>query len=113
MNDADRRRIQARKEQARALILAAKGDRCSRCGRPFEPEQLHMHHRDPSEKKFGIATWTQRPSRSLEHLRRELRKCDPVCIDCHTDEHRDEMKARVAVQARDRQGRFIPKQVAA
>jgi hypothetical protein len=106
MTDADRRRIEARKQEARNLILEAKGDRCTRCQRRFAPEQLHMHHRNPAEKLFAISTWTQRPTRSLRTLKAELAKCDPVCLGCHGDEHRDDYRQRARTAPRHSDGRF-------
>ncbi len=50
-----------------------------------DPIALDMHHRDPDEKKFGIASrigdtrWVV--------LIKEIEKCDVICSNCHRKLH--------------------------
>lgn len=57
------------------------GDKCSNCGSIAE---LHIHHRDPTQKEF---TLSGKYSYAWETLKRELDKCILLCIPCHTKRH--------------------------
>ena len=79
------RNVQRRKI-IRAWIIAHKSKlKCDRCG--FDDwRALHFHHKDPDKKEFVIATVTNR-GYSLEHIMREINKCEVVCANCHAIEH--------------------------
>lgn len=109
MTPAARRNRERRKQEGRALIRQAKGDRCVRCRTPQPPERLHLHHRDPTAKTFTVSTWTRRPTRTIGSLIREIAKCDPLCRECHDDEHRDENRQRALTARRDPTGQFLPR----
>jgi hypothetical protein len=58
--------------------------RCVRCG--FDhPAALDFHHRDPAEKKFGVAQGALKYAWST--LLAEIAKCDVLCSNCHRIEH--------------------------
>jgi hypothetical protein len=95
------------KRLGRVLIVYWKGEGCSRCGTPVPPEQIHLHHRAGTEKRFNIGDWSQRSDRSLRTLAAELAKCDPLCRSCHDDEHREQHRARAVAARRDNAGRFL------
>jgi hypothetical protein len=44
---------------------------------------LHFHHRDPAQKKFGIAR--RGFTRSIDKMRAEAAKCVPLCSNCHAE----------------------------
>ena len=54
---------------------------CTRCGQS-DPAVLEFHHRNPAKKVAGIAKMVRR-GYGLAALKREVRKCDVVCANCH------------------------------
>ena len=52
---------------------------CLRCGIK-DSRVLDFHHRDATEKSFGIA---RRRDSSMEKLKTEIEKCDVLCSNCH------------------------------
>lgn len=69
-------------DKKRDVIRDLKGDTCADCGGVFPPYILDFDHRDPSEKRFGIAGNARR---KMEDLRAEVAKCDVVCANCHRE----------------------------
>jgi len=64
-------------------LRAERGNACEKCGWNDEPKVLEFHHRNPEEKKFGIArAWT----RAEKTIRAEAAKCDLLCPNCHAIE---------------------------
>ena len=63
-----------------------KGGCCQRCGYSKSLRALHFHHKDPSQKDFNITGGTK----SFEHIKKELDKCELLCSNCHCEVH-DEM----------------------
>lgn len=86
-NDPDkvsRRRFdRSRAERNSQLILAKKSSGCELCTEK-EIVCLDLHHRDPSQKDFGIAN-----NRNLPEVRilAELDKCAVLCANCHRKVH--------------------------
>jgi endogenous inhibitor of DNA gyrase (YacG/DUF329 family) len=62
-----------------------KGGKCIKCGYDKYSEVLEFHHRDPSQKEFGIGH--KGITRSWENLKKELDKCDLYCANCHRELH--------------------------
>jgi endogenous inhibitor of DNA gyrase (YacG/DUF329 family) len=62
-----------------------KGGSCIKCGYNKCKEALEFHHRDPSQKEFGIGH--KGITRSWENLQKELDKCDMLCANCHREVH--------------------------
>lgn len=58
---------------------------CKHC-EENHPAVLCFHHRDPSEKEYEIGRLVTR-GRSLEIIKKELEKCDVLCMNCHTLYH--------------------------
>ncbi len=62
---------------------------CSKC-----PENhiatLDFHHKDSSQKKFGIAHYA---GFSRAHILLEIAKCDVICSNCHRKLHWEEKQA--------------------
>lgn len=61
------------------------GGACIRCGYNKSLRALQFHHRDPSQKSFGIAQ--KGKTRAYEKLLAEAEKCDLICANCHAEEH--------------------------
>lgn len=75
-------------------LIEYKGGRCIKCGYDKKcPRAFAFHHRDPSQKDFGIGE--NGVTRSLERCMREIEKCDLMCVRCHCELHDEEyVKAR-------------------
>jgi hypothetical protein len=73
---------------AREMVDDLKSGPCMDCNQSFHPWQMQFDHRNPSIKKFNIATavhWTYRSMYSKEAILEEIAKCDLVCANCHAD----------------------------
>ena len=65
-------------------LIDSKGGKCQQCGYAKCRRVLSFHHRDPSDKQFGMALnnmW----SKPLEKLQNEAKKCDLLCLNCHME----------------------------
>ncbi len=75
-----------RKRLARRKIFF-EGKKCERCG--FDDARaLEYHHKDPSEKEFTIGQIMASPIHVIE---KEIEKCELICANCHTIDHRRDM----------------------
>src|ERR1017187_10213051 len=88
-HDANKDRIKinnnSRRGRWRLLMRELKmGRKCQSCGEDH-PACLHFHHRNPSEKEFGISRgitlW------SKKKILAEIEKCDVLCANCHAKLH--------------------------
>jgi len=61
------------------------GGKCIKCGYKKNLCALHFHHRDPTQKEFGISK--QSSHISFEKFKNEILKCDLLCANCHAEEH--------------------------
>ena len=77
--------VRKRRKKIREMAVAYKGGRCERCGYNRVIEVLEFHHRDPSQKDFGISA--RGYTRSWERVRCELDKCVLLCANCHRELH--------------------------
>ena len=86
-----RRKHKARLSTARARKVYTQkkryvkylGGECLHCGLVANPCNLPVfdfHHRDPSQKDFGIGDHV---TSDWQKLRSELDKCDLLCANCH------------------------------
>lgn len=60
------------------------GGACQRCGYSKCAAALEFHHRDPTEKEFGIGAPL---GKSYAALAEEMKKCDLLCANCHREIH--------------------------
>jgi len=67
------------------MAVEYKGGKCEVCGYDRCVEALEFHHRDLSEKEFGISA--KGYSRSWKAVMKELDKCILVCANCHRELH--------------------------
>ena len=66
-------------------LVEYKGGRCEQCGYDKDvPAAYAFHHRDPSQKDFGISTYKVL---NLDKLKKEADKCDLLCVRCHAELH--------------------------
>ena len=64
--------------------LQYKGNKCQKCGYDDCLAALSFHHRDPTQKEMS---WGHLRKRNLEFIKKELDKCDLLCLNCHAKEH--------------------------
>jgi hypothetical protein len=64
------------------------GGRCQKCGYKKCMDALQFHHKDPSQKLFGIqdAVWGQVKA-TEEEIIKEIEKCTLLCANCHYEIH--------------------------
>ena len=72
-----------RKRDIKIQCVNYLGGECIRCGYKL-PEAIDFHHIDPSKKEFGVAEVNFKFN---ELLKAELRKCAPLCKNCHAEFH--------------------------
>ena len=77
--------VRKRRKKIREMAVAYKGGKCERCSYDRVVEVLEFHHRDPSQKDFGISE--KGYTRSWERVRREIDKCALLCANCHRELH--------------------------
>ena len=65
--------------------IELKGGKCERCGYNKCMAALQFHHRNPEEKKFGLASGGK--LHSWEDYLEEVNKCILLCANCHAEEH--------------------------
>jgi transposase-like protein len=75
--------VSARRRRVKAILVAEAGGCCQLCGYDRYAGALQFHHRDPTEKAFGLAT--QGVARSLSRARAEVIKCILLCANCHAE----------------------------
>lgn len=66
------------------------GGKCKKCGYSKCLDSVCFHHRDPSTKEFEIGTAIMNGNVSESKLRKEIKKCDLVCLNCHGELHSHE-----------------------
>ena len=72
-----------RRRKIKEIIVCEAGGRCVLCGYDRCLTALHFHHRDASEKSFGIARGGE--ARSIARARAEAAKCVLLCSNCHAE----------------------------
>jgi hypothetical protein len=65
------------------ILVAEAGGRCAICGYDRCVAALQFHHRNPSDKAFGLSA--AGVTRSIEAARAEAGKCDLLCSNCHAE----------------------------
>lgn len=62
---------------------------CQKCGYDKCFASIDFHHRNPKEKKYNIGIlWRQKPTpERLQIFRKELKKCNILCKNCHYELH--------------------------
>ena len=80
----DRERQTRRKNDMIAYLKAHKLDKgCYVCGYNKSSAALCFHHKDPSTKSFELS----HARKSWRSTRREIAKCDVLCLNCHAELH--------------------------
>ncbi len=64
--------------------------KCKNCG--FDhPAALEFHHRNREEKEFEISMMI-RYHKNIELIKKEIEKCDVLCVNCHRILHWNESR---------------------
>ena len=77
--------VAARRRKIRQMAIEYGGGKCAICGYKKSIWALVFHHRDPSQKDFGLSV--RGITRSWEKTRAELDKCILLCANCHSEVH--------------------------
>ena len=77
--------VQKRRELLKIKAIEYKGGKCERCGYNKYVGALEFHHRDPTQKDFGISH--RGLTRSWKSMMIELDKCMMLCANCHREVH--------------------------
>lgn len=75
-----------RRVRIKSAGVALLGGKCTRCGYDKCLSALAFHHKDPKDKRFSI---TNNINRSWEVIRKELKKCILLCMNCHAETHEE------------------------
>jgi hypothetical protein len=76
---------QRKRQKNKARLIKELGGKCIRCGYSKCQAALQLHHRDATKKEIGIGL--RLISLSFATLKREAKKCDLLCANCHFEEH--------------------------
>jgi len=91
-NNMDKWRDASKKQNIKwkKVINEWKSQGCSKCDEK-RPWVIDAHHLDPKEKDFMVGT----RRRGIKATKEELKKCIPLCSNCHRDLHYQEKKSYV------------------
>jgi hypothetical protein len=74
------------RKRTKERIVQAFGNKCGICDYAKCDEALDLHHLDPSQKEFSMASIRAWP-KSWDKIVIELRKCVLLCCRCHREVH--------------------------
>lgn len=77
--------VQKRRDKVKVMSVEYKGGSCEICGYNKYVGALEFHHKDPTQKDFGIGD--KGYTRSWEKIKEELNKCMILCANCHREIH--------------------------
>jgi hypothetical protein len=84
--ERQRKRRKERKRWFKEEIVAKSA--CIRCGESHIA-CLDFHHKDPSEKEFGLGFMLSL-NKNKEQILAEIAKCEVLCSNCHRKLHWEE-----------------------
>ncbi len=85
MTDKSKKVIDWRK-RTKERIVQSFGGKCGVCGYDKCQDALDLHHLDPTQKEFSLASIRAWP-KSWASIVVELRKCAMLCCRCHREFH--------------------------
>lgn len=77
--------VRKRRKKIREMSVEYKGGKCTFCNYSKCLEALDFHHKNDTDKDFGISA--KGYTRSWEKVKKELYKCILVCANCHRELH--------------------------
>jgi hypothetical protein len=87
--------VSERKIKMKKALIELRGGKCKNCGYNRCLNALSFHHRNPRTKKFNVAG---NYNRSWKANLAEAKKCDILCMNCHTELHAKEDEQRRIAQ---------------
>ncbi len=75
--------VARRRRRLKEILVSEAGGRCSICGYDRYIGALQFHHREGTEKEFGVSE--RGLTRSLDAVRAEAAKCVLLCANCHSE----------------------------
>ena len=84
------KRVKNRQREFKQKCVDYLGGKCSNCGYDKCLSALDFHHTDPSNKKFGIASYSKARNCwkiNSSEIMSELDKCILLCSNCHREKH--------------------------
>jgi hypothetical protein len=85
VNETAKKNIKLRFAEHYEAIFQFKNQGCRKC-RAKDYDVLCAHHRNPKGKLFNIGSFVAAKP-TPEELKRELGKCDCLCLNCHAKLH--------------------------
>jgi hypothetical protein len=83
--------VKTRRKYLVSVIEEYKKTLTCTCGEN-RPVCIDFHHNDETKKEFDISTMVQRGT-SVKRLMEEIKKCTPMCANCHRVWHQEHNKA--------------------
>ncbi|XKT74360.1 MAG: hypothetical protein ACJKTH_03325 [Patescibacteria group bacterium UBA2163] len=77
--------VTERRRKLRRMAIEYGGGKCNLCGYKKSIYALTFHHRDPTQKDFGLSA--RGLTRSWEKIKKEIDKCTLLCANCHAEVH--------------------------
>lgn len=77
--------VSKRRKKVKHELVRYKGGECEACGYSTCIDALDFHHKDPTEKDFGISH--KGVTLSLAKMKKEVDKCSLLCSNCHREVH--------------------------
>jgi hypothetical protein len=90
--DATARHAKRRKGMREWIAECKQKSGCRNCG-VSNPVVLQYHHRNPRTKEFSIGNVAKRWY-SLRIIKKEMKKCDVLCANCHLILHHEKRHSR-------------------
>jgi hypothetical protein len=82
-----------RNEKVKSIINEWKQQGCQKCGET-RVWVLDCHHINPSTKEYAIGDIAHGPNK----VKKELKKCIPLCSNCHRDFHYQEKETGISIK---------------
>ncbi len=101
----NRARTYWRGKTRKVKLVEMKGGKCQKCGYDKCLRSLSFHHRDRSDKKFQLDSRTIQ-SKSWDLIKKEVEKCDLLCLNCHMEEEGDSYNS-IYDEYKDKYGKDI------
>ncbi len=77
-------RVKSYRQKMKERLVEYKGNECFFCGYNKCITALEFHHLDPTQKDFGISSYT---NLKWDNIKKEVDKCLLVCSNCHREIH--------------------------
>lgn len=79
------------RRNSKKMAVEILGGSCSVCGYNKCQAALDFHHKDPEQKEFQISKYRKRVT-----LLEELKKCEILCKNCHTEKHEKDKSTNIS-----------------